>query len=67
MKGNLRNAVYHILQIRKPLIPFSMHIFIKTSTLSRLVTVSTSFLAASQSKQGTKKEVPLSKLRQSIS
>lgn len=67
MKGNLRNAVYHILQIRKPLIPFSMHIFITTLTFSRLVTLSTSFLATSQSMQGTKKEVPFLKLRQSMS
>lgn len=67
MKGNLQDGVYHIRQIRKPLIPFSMQIFVKTSTFNRFVTIITSFFASLQFKHGTKKEVPFLKLRQSIS
>jgi len=67
MKGNLRNAVYHILQIRKPRIPFSIQILVKTLTFNRLATLRTSSLAAAQFIHGAKKDAPFLKLRQSMS
>lgn len=49
-------SLCHSLQTRNPLMPSSMVTLVRTLIFSRLQTAATSFLAASWSMQGTKKE-----------